>query len=93
VETSGDSSRMQPLEDGISPHVSRSASSSSLAAISASGAAASAGGFAQQASILACRSPQGLAAGQPGISGSGGSFPRGSSGSSSGSTEADMQKR
>jgi hypothetical protein len=86
-----ESSSMQPLEDGISPHVSRSASSSSLVntAGSAAAAAAAAGGFGQAASILSARSPRG----QPGVSGSGGSFTRGSSGAGSGSVEADMQKR
>jgi hypothetical protein len=100
IETGRESSHMQPLEDGISPHVSRSASSSSLAGAAGGGLSAAGGGgggFGQQGgSILssAARSPRGLGPGQASVSGSGGSFTRGSSGAGGGgSVEADMQKR
>lgn len=87
-----DSGGMQPMEDRMSPQVSRSASSSSLAAAAA---AASNGGFGQANSILACRSPQSPAGAQPSSgSPSSGSFTRGNSSTSVGSPkEADQQKR
>jgi len=93
VDANVDGSRMQPLEDRSSPHVSRSASSSSLANASPTSMAAAAGaGYGPAGSILgAARSPRSLAVG--GISSSGGSFTRGSSGTGSSAVEADMQKR
>jgi hypothetical protein len=97
IETGVEGSRMQPLEDGISPLVSRSASSSSLAAAAASAGMSAAGGFGQSGSILSVRPPHGAGPGQPGSCGSGGSFTRGSSGPGSSlggvPAEADMQKR
>lgn len=95
IETGRESSHMQPLEDGISPHVSRSASSSSLAGGAGGLSAAAGGSFGQPGgSILsAARSPRGLGPGQASVNGSGGSFSRGGSGPGNGSVEADMQKR
>jgi hypothetical protein len=77
----GDTGGPQPLEDSMPPHVSRSASWSSLQG----GNANPAGGFAGQSggSILGSRPPSALAAAAAGQSSS-------SSGSSS---EPDMQKR